>query len=264
MSQRRRIFGFRVSPLDASAIARRLGAELRVPGRGVGLVVTANIDHVHRLRRDAGFRAAYDAAEIVTCDGFPVYRYARLRRIAAPARVTGCEIANLLMRPGAIARRHRPFLVVDSEHTEREVVAWAARENLAVATAVPPFGFENDPDARRTLADAIAAHGATLLLMGVGAPKSEVFVHRERARLPPCWAVCVGQAIRIEAGLTQRAPRLAQGLHLEWLWRLAHEPRRLARRYASASLGFALAVVADLRGEAASGFAGQRTRAGSA
>lgn len=241
-----RIFGFQVSPLDALAIAERVAAERRQPAQGVGLVVTANIDHVHRLRHDATFRAAYDRAEIVTCDGFPVYRYARLRGARAPARVTGCDIAALLMRPGALNPSHRPFLVVDSAETVHRVQRWAGREGLPVATAVPSFGFETNAAARARLAEAIAAHGTTLLLMGVGAPKSEVFVEQERARLPACWAVCVGQAMRYEAGLATRAPRLMQKLDLEWAWRLAHEPRRLARRYVSAGFGFIGAVIEDV------------------
>ncbi len=256
-----RIFGFQVSPLDAAAIAERVAAECRTPSQGVGLVVTANIDHVHRLRHDATFRAAYDGAEIVTCDGFPVYRYARLRGAAAPARVTGCDIAALLMRPGALNPAHRPFFVVDSAETVHRVQRWAAREGLPIATAVPPFGFETNAAARARLAAEIAAHGTTLLLMGVGAPKSEVFVEQERARLPPCWAVCVGQAMRYEAGLSTRAPRLMQRLDLEWAWRLAHEPRRLTGRYVSAGFGFIGAVFEDLAREQASGsFLKKRTK----
>ena len=250
-----RIFGFQVSPLDAGAIAERIAAECREPGQGVGLVVTANIDHVHRLRHDAAFRAAYDGAEIVTCDGFPVYRYARLRGAPAPARVTGCDIAAQLMRPGALNPAHRPFLVVDSAETVHRVQRWATREGLPVATAVPAFGFEASAAARARLADDIASHGTTLLLMGVGAPKSETFVEQERARLPACWAVCVGQAMRYEAGLATRAPRLMQRLDLEWAWRLAHEPRRLARRYVSAGFGFTAAVIEDICKGKARGFA---------
>ncbi len=242
-----RIFGFAVSRLDARAIAERIAAERRPPAAGVGLVVTANIDHVHRLRHDATFRAAYDRAEIVTCDGFPVYRYARLRGAAAPARVTGCDIAAELMRPGALNPTHRPFCVVDSAETVHQLQRWAAREGLPLATAIPPFGFETNAAARARLAAEIAAHGTTLLLMGVGAPKSEVFVDLERARLPACWAVCVGQAMRYEAGLATRAPRLMQRLDLEWAWRLAHEPRRLARRYVSAGFGFVGAVIEDVQ-----------------
>jgi len=97
------------------------------------------------------------------------------------------------------------------------------------------------------LALRIRDHRATILFMGVGAPKSESFVHGQRPLLPPCWALCVGQAIKVEVGLVMRAPRLFQALNLEWLWRLLSEPRRLFRRYATASIAFVGEVLWDLQ-----------------
>ena len=261
-----RIFGFAVSTLDAETIAERIATTLRHPappgnaraeparasadgGEGVGLVVTPNVDHVRRLRRDPRFAAAYASAAIVTCDGFPVYHYARLRGCAPPGRVTGCDLARALLRHEALAR-HRVFFVADSEATAAGLRRWADRRAMGgqMATCVPPHGFEHDPAQGDALAARIAEHGTTLLLMGVGAPRSEVFVHGHRASLPPCWALCVGQALRIEAGVIRRAPALVSALNAEWLWRLAREPRRLAARYAAGAGGFVAAVAADLRG----------------
>jgi len=289
-----RVFGFAVSTLSAQAIADRIAATVRKPasagakdgvgragwpqgeandGCGVGLVVTPNVDHVRLLRRDPQFAAAYASAAIVTCDGFPVYHYARLRGCAAarrrgvvpsapgwvrsPARlrgcapagrVTGCDLARALLRHEALPR-HRLFFVADSDATAAGLRRWAVGRGMGaqVALHVPPHGFEHDPALCAALAGRIAAHGTTLLLMGVGAPRSEVFVHSRRAALPPCWALCVGQALRIEAGVIRRAPALASALNAEWLWRLAHEPRRLTWRYAAGAGGFLAAVAADLR-----------------
>lgn len=261
-----RVFGFAVSTLGAQAIADRIAATVRrlaAPGAkegvgwpqggaddgcGVGLVVTPNVDHVRLLRRDPRFAAAYASAAIVTCDGFPVYHYARLRGCAPAGRVTGCDLARALLRHEALPR-HRLFFVADSDATAAGLRRWAVGRGMdaQVALHVPPHGFEHDQALCAALAGRITAHGTTLLLMGVGAPRSEVFVHRHRAALPPCWALCVGQALRIEAGVIRRAPALASAMNAEWLWRLAHEPRRLAWRYAAGAGGFLGAVAADLR-----------------
>lgn len=264
-----RVFGFAVSTLSAQAIADRIAATVRKPasagakdgvgragwpqgeandGCGVGLVVTPNVDHVRLLRRDPQFAAAYASAAIVTCDGFPVYHYARLRGCAPAGRVTGCDLARALLRHEALPR-HRLFFVADSDATAAGLRRWAVGRGMGaqVALHVPPHGFEHDPALCAALAGRIAAHGTTLLLMGVGAPRSEVFVHSRCAALPPCWALCVGQALRIEAGVIRRAPALASALNAEWLWRLAHEPRRLTWRYAAGAGGFLAAVAADLR-----------------
>jgi N-acetylglucosaminyldiphosphoundecaprenol N-acetyl-beta-D-mannosaminyltransferase len=94
--------------------------------------------------------------------------------------------------------------------------------------------------------------------MGVGAPRSEVFVDRYRRLLPACWAFCVGQAIKVELGLVRRAPRSWQVSGLEWLGRLAQEPKRLAGRYARSSVGFAMAVLEDQWRRRAAQDAGRR------
>jgi N-acetylglucosaminyldiphosphoundecaprenol N-acetyl-beta-D-mannosaminyltransferase len=111
--------------------------------------------------------------------------------------------------------------------------------------AIPPFGFERDADYCAGLANTIRQFGTTILIMAVGAPRSEVFVDTHRALLPPCWAFCVGQAVKIELGLVRRASPRWQALGLEWLWRVFQEPSRLMGRYLTATVGFARAVVAD-------------------
>lgn len=241
-----RIFGFSVSPLTATEIARHILASPR--STDVGLVVTPNIQHVAVLRTDEGFRAAYASAEIVTCDGFPVHYYARLRGCPSPGRVTGCDIVADLMADRRALTGQRLFFVVDHPDTARAIAAWAAEGGLVAATQVPPFGFEKDEAACRALAEMIARHGTTLLFMGLGAPKSEMFVDRHRSALPPCWALCVGQAVKMALGLTPPPPSSVKRLNLEWLWRILLEPKRLGIRYARSTIGFLAAVAADLGG----------------
>jgi len=242
-----RIFGFAVTPMTADAVADHIRSAPRTGQTGVGLVVTPNIQHIAELRRTPAFQAAYSAAEIVTCDGFPVHAYARLRGCPSPERVTGCAIvANLMHAPWALAGQ-RLFFVVDSNETAEAASTWATANNLAVETAIPSFGFEDDASAGRALAARIAAHGTTLLFMGVGAPKSEVFVHAHRAHLPPCWALCIGQAVKIALGLVPQPPHWIKRANLEWAWRIVQEPKRLSRRYLVSSVGFLIAVAEDLR-----------------
>jgi N-acetylglucosaminyldiphosphoundecaprenol N-acetyl-beta-D-mannosaminyltransferase len=85
-----------------------------------------------------------------------------------------------------------------------------------------------------------------LLIMAVGAQRSETFVDRYRNLLPPCWAVYVGQAVKAAFGIVQRAPYWTRLMHAEWLWRAADEPGRLVPRYFRASLGFVAATVEDI------------------
>lgn len=241
-----RPFGLAMSEASAREIACLALAEARTEDAGVALVVTPNIEHVARLRRSPGLARAYARASVIVCDGWPVQLYARACGLPL-SRVTGCDIASELMRAESYPVWHRLFFVLDKAETADAVRAWAARKGIAdrIASIIPPFGFEDDAAWCRDATARIRAHGTTLLLMGVGAPRSEIFVDRHRDLLPPCWAFCVGQAIKVELGMVRRAPRAVQRIGLEWLWRLGQEPRRLISRYASSSLGFVLAVVED-------------------
>jgi N-acetylglucosaminyldiphosphoundecaprenol N-acetyl-beta-D-mannosaminyltransferase len=241
-------FGWVLCPASAQEIADGALRAPRTASDGAGLVVTPNIDHIAWLRRSSELAAAYRRAALIVCDGWPVRSYARLRG-ADVQRVTGCDIAARLMRVASYADWHRLFFVIDNPTTQAALADWATARGVAdrMASFIPPFGFERDANVCAALADAIRAHGTTLLFMAIGAPRSEVFVDRFRDRLPPCWCFCVGQAVKVELGLVRRAPGAVQALRLEWLWRIAQEPRRLAGRYLRGGIGFALAVLADLR-----------------
>lgn len=255
-----RLFGFTVSPLEAAAVAEIVRAG-RASAADVGLIVTPNIDHIVVLRHDPRFLAAYQAAALVICDGFPVQYYARWRGIPVP-RVTGTDILGVIMQAG-FAAGERPFFVLDSDATVTALRHWAvqAGPQAAIATAVPPVGALDDAAYARALADRVRAHAASLLVMGIGAPRSEIFVHEQSAHLPACWALCIGQGVRMQLGLTRRAPPLMRRWHGEWLWRMGQEPRRLAWRYIRGSVLYPLAVLADLHGAAPFHLAGRFPRA---
>ena len=86
------------------------------------------------------------------------------------------------------------------------------------------------------------AHGTTNLIMGVGAPKSEIWCNGHRRELPGIVALCIGDAVSVYAGLKSRAPKLLQTLGLEWAFRFLQEPQRFSRG-TSASPGGAFVVL---------------------
>jgi len=239
-----RALGMDLSPLRTDQVVDLV---MQPPPNGmVQLVVTPNLDHV-RLLRSADFAAAYAGARVACPDGFPVLLYGRLRGLKLRARVTGCDMLNGLFRHPELGKLD-VFLVVESTATARAATDWSARRGLAgrIQVAVAPADLGTNEAADRALVREIRSARPSILIMTLGAPASEKFVHRHRHALPACWALCVGQALRVELGLARRAPKLWQGLGLEWLWRLAREPRRLAGRYAQALLWFPVAVWLDL------------------
>ncbi|MDD2877975.1 MAG: WecB/TagA/CpsF family glycosyltransferase [Acidiphilium sp.] len=245
---RQPIFGFVPSALNEAQAAARIAAPAAV-GVGPSLVVTPNLDHIVQLQRHPALRAAYDNATMILCDGFPVHYYARLRHHAAH-RVTGAGLIARVMAQAHLHPECRLMFVVDRAETAQAVELWATSQGIAanVAVAVPPQGFIDKPPACTSLAAAIVRHRPTILVMAVGAPQSEIFVDRYNPALPDCWALCVGQGVKMALGLVRRAPPALRALHAEWLWRLLQEPRRLGARYGLGAFRFIAALAADLRG----------------
>ncbi len=237
-----RPFGLTLSMGTAREIACLAIRE--TPKDCVALVVTPNIDHIATIRRFPPLARAYRNAAHIVCDGWPVQLYARWCGLKV-RRVTGCDLTSELMRLAPGAKSQRLFFVVDSEATERAVRDWATQLDVDCDVRVPPIGFAQDAGYCARLAETIRDHKTNILIMAVGAPRSEVFVDTYRDVLPPCWAFCVGQAVKVELGLVQRASWRWRSLGMEWLWRMLQEPARLGWRYMSASIGFGFAVVED-------------------
>jgi N-acetylglucosaminyldiphosphoundecaprenol N-acetyl-beta-D-mannosaminyltransferase len=237
-------FGLDLIGDNAAAIAARLLEER--PSDGVGLLVTPNLNHIRLLaRRD--FSQACRSAEIVCPDGWPIALYASLRHVTHMPRVTGCDIFHQLIRR-ADARDKRVLIVTESVETDLAVRAWLAVDNRSQnwGSVCAPPNVMADHDAQLALLATITAVRPDILVMTLGAPTSETYVYTHRRELPPCWAICVGQAVRVELGLVDRAPRLLQLIGLEWAWRCAREPRRLGIRYFYDLLWFPVAMIQDL------------------
>lgn len=242
------VFGVEFAEGTLEQIADHV-ADVPATGGGLRLVATMNLDHVVTLRHNPGFRSAYQNAHLVTADGFPVFLYARWRGARLTGRITGADLFPAIMarlKPS----RHRPFLVASSDLTRRLLerhLAGAGFRPDQYAVVVPPFGFEKDPAATEALLKRIGEVKPTHLFMGVGAPKSEVWMDRHRNRLGDTYGFAFGASLDFFVGTARRAPRLVREAGFEWLWRFASEPRRLFKRYFIDSWAFFAVVAEDLR-----------------
>ena len=238
------LFGYSFHTGTAAAIVAAVAARR---SDGPRTIVTANVDHVVQLAEDADFRGAYERAAARTLDGMPLVWLARATSGRPAQRITGHDLlACILADPPPFARQ--VFFVSarqDVADTLTTRLRAAGLPDGAVASAVPPFGFEDDAAYGIALTERIRAHGTTLLVMGVGAPKSEVWVDRQGPALGNPVVFCVGDALSVAAGCLPRAPWLMQRLGLEWVFRFLLAPRRLFRRYFVESWRFIGLAVRD-------------------
>lgn len=222
-------------------------------------VVTPNVDHAVMFGERADLRRAYERASMVLADGFPVVLAARLLGCKLPERVAGSDLAPALFASTGPDRPLRVFLLgagpgVAERAASRIVERWPAVE--IVGTYSPPLGFERNPAENTAIIDRVNAVPCDVLVVGLGAPKQELWVAEHREQLRVKTALCVGATIDFLAGEKRRAPRWMQRCGLEWFHRLASEPKRLLRRYARDAWIFPQLVWQEWRRLAASSATG--------
>jgi exopolysaccharide biosynthesis WecB/TagA/CpsF family protein len=221
----------RVNIATQADLIRRVIADARKHRSGA--VFTLNLDHLVKLREDAAFRAAYDAAAYVSADGAPVVSIAGRQGIALD-RVTGADLVVPLCKAAAVAGVSiHLFGTSDAIRDAAAAKLKAAIPRLVIAgSESPPRGFDPVGEAAGEAAERIAASGAGICFVALGAPKQELFAHAAVERNTRVMFICIGAALDFISGESKRAPKLFQRTGTEWVWRCLQEPRRLGMRYA--------------------------------
>jgi len=222
-----RLLGLDFADLDAAGAADLIAQ--RPAGAPFGYVVTPNADHLVRLARHPDLRGLYENAWLRLLDSRVVAGAARLLGLPAPRVAPGSDLTALLVA-GHLGR-DEPLTVVGLRAVWLPALARRCRRN-PIAHHDPPMGFEHDPASFRAAVDFVIANPARLTLIATGSPRQEklaaAIAASGRAR---GLGLCVGASLEFLAGAAPRAPAWMQRGGLEWLHRLAADPRRLARRY---------------------------------
>jgi len=217
----------RIDVLDA--VRDKLTCSEPGPPLAIG---SANLDHLHhfgRGRPGAGTIRSGDVEWLMLLDGSPLVRRAeRLTGRVWPA-LAGSDLLPPLLSVAEEARTPVGFLGgTPALHERLEPVLQELFPRLAVAGGWAPDRADLDsPD----LAGAVREAGPALLVVGLGKPRQESWIERYAAASGARVLLGFGAAADFLAGTARRAPAWARQHRLEWLYRLAREPRRLARRY---------------------------------
>jgi exopolysaccharide biosynthesis WecB/TagA/CpsF family protein len=205
-------------------IARRFGQ------RRYGYVVTPNADHIIRLHKDPAFRACYGSADYILLDSRFVSRLLRVMRGARLPVCTGSDLVATLLS-GVVA--HDDALVLIGGGAEQADDLRRRYGLRRLAHFNPPMGFIDQPNEVEACLRFIETHSPfRFCLLAVGSPQQEAIARllqaRGRAR---GLALCIGASIDFLTGRERRAPKWIQHCGMEWSFRLAQAPRRMAKRY---------------------------------
>jgi N-acetylglucosaminyldiphosphoundecaprenol N-acetyl-beta-D-mannosaminyltransferase len=201
-----------------------------------GVLFTINPEHLYHLQRNADFAEAYGNATYVSCDSRYVYLALKLIGRGVEHRASGSDIVPAYWQKHAKNPAVKIFLLGAGPgiaEQARDRINRVAGRDIVVGAHGPSFGFVDDEQECADVVQAVNRSAATCLIVGLGAPKQEIWINRYRAKMPHVKVFMgVGATIDYEADAVKRAPAWMRRNGLEWVYRVVTEPRRYARRYA--------------------------------
>ncbi len=206
-------------------------------------VAFLNADCINKTASDRSYRRALGQMDALLPDGSGLALAAALQGVRFEENLNGTDLFPALCDEARRTGKSIYFL------GGKEGVAEQAASNavlsfpgLRVAGAAHGyFGQTDEAAVIRHINDS----GADILLVALGAPAQEAFIARHSDALSPSLAMGVGGLFDFVAGRIPRAPKPIRSIGMEWAWRLACEPRRMARRYLLGNPLFVARAIAD-------------------
>lgn len=200
--------------------------------------VEAANTHVAALAKDdEKFGEAMSRFDLICPDGMPLVWTLNAQLPADEKlqdRVYGPTLMlETLKATNEDSNNFKHFLLGGKEQTLAKLREKFSRDfpHAQIADAYsPPFG-EWSADEFSKIKNKIIASEANLVWVGLGCPKQELWIAQHKAELPPAVYFGIGAAFAFHAGEVKQAPSFIQNIGMEWLYRLACEPRRLFKRY---------------------------------
>jgi N-acetylglucosaminyldiphosphoundecaprenol N-acetyl-beta-D-mannosaminyltransferase len=244
MIESRHILGVRVDATSYQDAADRVLSWAR---RGESrYVCCAAVNNIMEAHDSADFKRVMTEADLVTSDGMPLVWVLRVLGVRDATRVYGPDLTPVVLEAAANAGVPVGFYGA-SEQVLKDLVAHVQTRfpKIDVVYAEsPPFRAVTVEEDQRTVRG-IKGCGARILFVGLSTPKQDRWMNAHRGRVP-CVMLGVGAAFDFLTRTKAQAPSWMQRTGLEWLFRLATEPRRLWRRYLRHNPRFAVLALTQI------------------
>lgn len=204
---------------------------MRLRPREPKLVFSVNGNSIARAAVDAQFRSFYDAASLIHADGQPVVLASRLLTLSPiPERSATTDYFHDAAK--AARANGLKFYLLGATESVNERCAEEMRKRYPGLQIVGRRNGYFSVEEESAICEEINASGADVLWVGLGVGLEHAFCVRNKHRLNAGWLVTCGGCFNFVTGDYSRAPDWMQSAGLEWLYRVAREPRRLFWRYA--------------------------------
>lgn len=217
------LLGLPLVSADAETVIRTLLA----PGRRTVFFLNAHCANIRA--RNGAYAAALGRADYILPDGIGVELAARMQGRRLAANLNGTDLTPRLLR--LAARWGKSVFLIGG----RPGTADAAAQRLCIdipglRIAGTRDGFAGAARPEEAI-DEINHSGADIVLVAMGVPRQELWIDEHRHLIDAPLVLGVGALFDFLAGNVRRAPEWVRRRRMEWVWRLAMEPRRLAKRY---------------------------------
>ncbi|WP_347563670.1 WecB/TagA/CpsF family glycosyltransferase [Pseudoflavonifractor sp. 524-17] len=192
---------------------------------GFHYAVTPNPEFILSARDNEAFREVLNQADLSMPDGIGVIYASRILGRPLKGRVPGIDFASGLI--AWAARTGRRLFLLGSKPGIAELAAASLRgqyPGLTVCGTHDGYFKEDAP-----VVSAIQEAQADVVLVGLGAPKQELWMAQNGPATGAKFMIGLGGALDVFAGVTQRAPERWQKMGMEWCYRLIHDPKRISR-----------------------------------
>lgn len=226
MIESRRLFSLDFQQLSLADVVELL---IHSPRSPFSYLVTPNVDHIVRLGDRPELRRLYRSAAFCLCDSRILSLLARGFGYGALTVVPGSDLTKALVEDPRVSQKRICIVGATATTVTRVSELYGLTD---VFHYNPPMGFIRDSSAVSACVDFVVASEADWVFLAVGSPQQEILAYRlKEDRRTRGIGLCIGASLLFLSGEERRAPRLWQVLHVEWLFRLLGNPRRLARRY---------------------------------
>jgi N-acetylglucosaminyldiphosphoundecaprenol N-acetyl-beta-D-mannosaminyltransferase len=205
--------------------------------------VSINAAKIVKLQRDFALRHAIKGCELITADGQSVVWAGKLLGCPLPERVAGIDLMLSLLEVAA-QHGYGVFLLGARAEVLERAEAEMLRRFPGLRVAGSRHGYFS-PEEEDGVVAMVAEARPDLLFVALETPAKELFLARHRDRIGTPFVMGVGGSFDVLAGVRRRAPLAFRRLGLEWLYRLAQDPKRLARRYVVGNTQFILLVARE-------------------
>jgi N-acetylglucosaminyldiphosphoundecaprenol N-acetyl-beta-D-mannosaminyltransferase len=232
-------FADRMEFLGISVNRLSLSDLMGLVGRGIStgkkwIIANHNLHSLYLFHRVAGLRSFFSVADWIHIDGMPLVALARHYgfTVSREHRVTYVDWTGPLMEAAATSN-WRVFYLGSSETTIAKAlpILRDAYPGLEITARSGYFDADRSSAENQSVLKDIASYRPNLLMVGMGMPRQELWIHANLADIQANVILPAGAALDYIAGTVPTPPRWAGRLGLEWAFRLVSEPRRLGSRY---------------------------------